>query len=66
MITTNDPKPLKGNNINDIVSCHCTRTKSEEKDTVLLAITHGFFFFQTKDLIGESVFLGYLLIIFFL
>lgn len=56
MITTNDPKPLKGNNINDIVSCHCTRTKSEEKDTVLLAITHGFFFFKQKTLLGSQYF----------
>lgn len=30
MMTTNDPKPLKGNN-NDILSCYCTSTKSKGK-----------------------------------
>lgn len=30
-MTTNDPKPLKKNNINDIVPCHCTRSKFKKR-----------------------------------
>lgn len=56
MMTTNDPKPLKGNN-NDIVSCRCTSTMSKGKK-ILYSSPFSMAAFSKEALL--SPFLGYM------
>lgn len=61
MMTTNDPKLLKRNNINDIMSCCCTSAKFEGKMILYSSYSsRHFFLYQTRNFIVESAFPGYL------
>lgn len=52
-MTTNEPKPFKKNNINDIVPCHCTRSKFKQY-TFPLVISLGIFFIMQETLLWSQ------------